>query len=111
MDIDPHLKKTYGEILEDYCGIHGISIPAGFNTRKCHKFAIIDQSATPNKLCALTTYMVHNVTEIIAKLESEKGAREWMVIDLKRCCTVQIEVDQATKLEGLGVEKYRPSPI
>jgi hypothetical protein len=110
-NLDPLLKKTYGERLVEYCENNGILIPNSFHTRKCYKFAIINLSSNPNKLCALTTYMANNVTEIIQKLELEKGAQEWLILDLKRCCTVQIEGNKARKIQDIEIEKYKPSPI
>lgn len=55
--------------------------------------------------------MANNVTEIIQKLELGKGAQEWLILDLKRCCTVQIEGNKARKIQDIEIEKYKPSPI
>ncbi|WP_316365267.1 hypothetical protein [Candidatus Thiodiazotropha sp. CDECU1] len=110
-NIDPLLKKTYGERLVEYCENNEIFIPSGFQTRKCHKFAIINLSSNPKKLCALTTYMPNNVTEIIQKLELEKGKQDWLVLDMKRCCTVEIEGNKTRKIKDIEIEKYKPSPI
>lgn len=111
MNQDPLLKTTYRERVLAFCERNHIVVPPAFNSRECHKFAIIDRSETPNKLCALTTYLPWNVTEIIEQLDQEKGPQEWLVLDVKRCAIVKIEGKKAIKLEDVDLVRYRPSPL
>jgi hypothetical protein len=76
------LKRPYTKRILAFCEKHNIAVPVGFHARNCYRFAIVDMTAVPNKLLAVTSYMESDVVRQLSSLHPE--GHEYRILDFKR---------------------------
>jgi hypothetical protein len=76
------MKPPYAQRMEAYCRTHGIQVPVGFQHRSACRYAIVDESAAPPKLSAVTYYLESWVIDYLTA--ASNTAKALRVLDFKR---------------------------
>ena len=88
----------YSQRILRYCRDNDVDVPAGFHLRNAEKFALVDLSAHPNKLIAVTDYLE---SWVIKYLTSDQAAgRTFRILDFKK--GRELAYDGSKKLKPIG---------
>jgi hypothetical protein len=91
----------YAQRILRYCAEHNVEVPSGFHTRSAESFALVDTSAQPNKLVAVTSHLESWVAKYLSS--SVAAGRTFRILDFKR--GREVVYDGTKKLKTIGTFK------
>jgi hypothetical protein len=97
------MKPPYAQRIEAYCHQHGIQVPPGFHHRSACRYAIVDTSASPPRLSAVTYYLESWVIDYLVTARS--ASRQFRVLDFKR--GLELAYRGGKHLEEIGTFEHR----